>query len=75
MAILKVRHLLRLTSTDVTSITHGRPTVLDNITHRGRRGPKAVHVEVWHGSGSSFVLDCANDRREYGAASASGDHL
>jgi hypothetical protein len=26
-------------------------------------------------SGSSFVLDCANDRREYGAASASGDHL
>jgi hypothetical protein len=26
-------------------------------------------------SGSSFVLDCANDRREYGAASASSDHL
>jgi hypothetical protein len=26
-------------------------------------------------SGSSFVLDCANDRREYGAASASGDRL
>ena len=26
-------------------------------------------------SGSNFVLDCANDRREYGAASASGDHL
>jgi len=26
-------------------------------------------------SGSSFVLDCANDRREYGATSASGDHL
>ena len=26
-------------------------------------------------SGSSFVLDCANDRREYGAASASSDRL
>jgi hypothetical protein len=26
-------------------------------------------------SGSSFVLDRANDSREYGAASASGDHL
>jgi hypothetical protein len=26
-------------------------------------------------SGSSFVLDCANDRREYGAASTSGDRL
>jgi hypothetical protein len=26
-------------------------------------------------SGSSFVLDCANDRREYGTASASGDRL
>jgi hypothetical protein len=26
-------------------------------------------------SGSSLVLDCANDRREYGAASASGDRL
>ena len=26
-------------------------------------------------SGSSFVLDCANDRREYGAASPSGDYL
>src|SRR5262249_39305908 len=26
-------------------------------------------------SGSSFVLDCANDRREYGAASTSGDYL
>jgi hypothetical protein len=26
-------------------------------------------------SGSRLVLDCANDRREYGATSASGDHL
>jgi hypothetical protein len=26
-------------------------------------------------SGKSFVFDCANDRREYGAASASGDRL
>ena len=26
-------------------------------------------------SGCSFVLDCTNDRREYGAARASGDHL
>ena len=26
-------------------------------------------------SGSSLVLDCANDRREYGAASTSGDRL
>jgi hypothetical protein len=26
-------------------------------------------------SGSSFVFDCANDRREYGAASTARDHL
>ena len=26
-------------------------------------------------SGCSFVLDCANDRREYGPSSTSGDHL
>jgi integrase/recombinase XerD len=26
-------------------------------------------------SGGSFVLDCANDRREYGTAGASGDRL
>jgi transcriptional regulator with XRE-family HTH domain len=26
-------------------------------------------------SGSSFILDCANDRGEYGAASTSGDRL
>jgi|SRR4029077_12061677 hypothetical protein len=26
-------------------------------------------------SGCSFVLDCANDRREYSPSSTSGDHL
>jgi hypothetical protein len=26
-------------------------------------------------SGGSFVLDCANDRREYGTAGASGNRL
>jgi hypothetical protein len=46
MAILKARQLLRLTSTYVTSVTHGRPTVLDNITCRGERGPKVQRDSV-----------------------------
>jgi hypothetical protein len=30
---------------------------------------------VLKSSGCSFVLYCTNDRREYSAACASGDHL
>jgi hypothetical protein len=36
--------------------------------------PQKIHHPVCP-SGSSFVLDCANDRREDGTASASGDRL
>ena len=48
------------------------------LTHRNKRnGLKLTGLAHHPGcpSGKSFVLDCANDRREYGAASAPGDRL
>ena len=51
------------------------------LTHRNKREdpkPTGLATRKHHPgcpSGKSFVFDCANDRREYGAASASSDRL
>jgi hypothetical protein len=40
------------------------------------QGPKRARADLRTiSSGSSFVLNCSNDRSEYGSASATGDHL
>jgi hypothetical protein len=48
------------------------------LTHRDKRNapkPAGWAHQSRLLSGKSFVLDCANERREYGAASAPGDRL
>ena len=61
---------------------HGLRTLFDiTVGAREQRGrhddakrPSGLEISS-RPSGSSFVLDCADDRREYRAASASGDCL
>jgi hypothetical protein len=59
---------------DVGASSIARGTSVRCALSRGK-GAVASRTSSRRRSGSSFVLDCADDRREYGAASTSRDHL